>query len=251
MIAHASGRDPAASESRAGCTVEFCGQYFPVTATEPFAIGREGPLGLDDNPYLHRRFLEVVWRDGWWWVCNVGSRLAATTSASDGVVHAWLTPGGRLPLVFREMHLVFTAGPTTYEVIVHTDTPTFLTVPLQASELGATTVGNVPLTVSQRALIVSLAEPLLARQGVSPGELPSSAQAAARLGWTMTQFNRKLDNVCGKFARAGVRGLRGEVGQLATNRRVRLVEYALTTRLVTPADLSLLDGGTDVGTDAS
>ena len=36
---------------------------------------------------------------------------------------------------------------------------------------------------------------------------PSSADAAARLGWTVTKFNRKLDNVCQKLADAGIRGL--------------------------------------------
>jgi hypothetical protein len=71
--------------------------------------------------------------------------------------------------------------------------------------------------------------------------MPSSAEAAARLGWTMTRFNRKLDNVCDKLDRAGVKGLRGGSGGLATNRRARLVEYAVASRLVTAADLDLLD----------
>ena len=38
-----------------------------------------------------------------------------------------------------------------------------------------------------------------------------------------------------------VKGLRGGPKQLATNRRARLVEYAVTSRLVTSADLPLLD----------
>lgn len=72
------------------------------------------------------------------------------------------------------------------------------------------------------------------------GEIPSSAQAAARLGWTMTAFNRKLDNVCDKLDKVGVPGLRGGKGNLATNRRSRLVEYAVATRLVSREDLVLL-----------
>jgi len=74
-----------------------------------------------------------------------------------------------------------------------------------------------------------------------PGQIPSSADAAARLGWKVTKFNRKLDNVCQKLADAGTRGLHGGPGKLASNRKARLVEHALSTRLVTEADLALLD----------
>jgi len=62
-----------------------------------------------------------------------------------------------------------------------------------------------------------------------------------RLHWPITTFNRKLDNVCDKLDRVGVRGLRGGRGNLATNRRLRLVEYAVATRLVSREDLVLLD----------
>jgi hypothetical protein len=72
-------------------------------------------------------------------------------------------------------------------------------------------------------------------------ELPSSAAAAQRLGWSLTRFNRKLDNVCDKLDRQGVPGLRGGVAASATNRRVRLVEYAVASRLITRDDLPLLD----------
>jgi hypothetical protein len=57
----------------------------------------------------------------------------------------------------------------------------------------------------------------------------------------MTTFNRKLDNVCEKLDKIGVDGLRGGRGRLATNRRARLVEYAVATRLVSVDDLALLD----------
>ena len=72
----------------------------------------------------------------------------------------------------------------------------------------------------------------------------SSSAAAARLGWTISKFNRKLDNVCDKLDRMGVQGLRGGPGKLATNRRARLVEYAVTSQVVTRADLPLLDDET-------
>jgi hypothetical protein len=58
-------------------------------------------------------------------------------------------------------------------------------------------------------------------------------------------FNRKLDNVCEKLDKLGVEGLRGGRGKLATNRRARLVEYAVATRLVSTDDLVLLDTADD------
>ena len=95
----------------------------------------------------------------------------------------------------------------------------------------------VTLTTSQRQLVVALAENVLAQPTAGRARVPSSAEAAARLGWSMTTFNRKLDNVCEKLDKLGVEGLRGGRGKLATNRRARLVEYAVATRLVSADDL--------------
>ena len=89
--------------------------------------------------------------------------------------------------------------------------------------------------------MVALAEPFLRRGQGGATQIPSSADAASRLGWKVTKFNRKLDNVCQKLADAGTRGLHGGPGKLASNRKARLVEHALSTRLVTEADLVLLD----------
>ncbi|MNL64390.1 hypothetical protein D3C87_1886000 [compost metagenome] len=84
---------------------------------------------------------------------------------------------------------------------------------------------------------------MLLRDGSGIGVIPTSGAAAKRLGWSITRFNRKLDNVCGKFDTLGVRGLRGDSHGYATNRRVRLVEYAIASHIVTRADLALLDRG--------
>ena len=109
------------------------------------------------------------------------------------------------------------------------------------NDAGDTTIGATHLTPDQRRLIVALAEPRLRGDGRASVVLPSSADAAARLGWTITRFNRKLDNVCQKLQRLGVRGLHGDADRLASNRRSRLVEYAVATRLVSRADLAMLD----------
>ncbi|GIG57800.1 hypothetical protein Lfu02_21720 [Longispora fulva] len=225
-------------------TVEFCGESHPVSAGEPLVIGREGRLTIDDNPYLHRHFLQVGDQASLWWLTNLGSRLTATVADEQGMLQAWLAPGARLPLVFDRTFVWFTAGGTTYEFEIVLDDPLFVPVAPTASDAGRTTIGRMTFTPDQKRLIVALCEQMLRRGTRGAGGIPTSAQAAARLGWQLTRFNRKLDNVCQKLARAGIRGLHGEPGRLAVNRRARLVEYALAARLVEHADLTMLDGST-------
>jgi hypothetical protein len=142
----------------------------------------------------------------------------------------------------------FTAGPTTYDFEVLVDAPAFASVATDPEDdrTGETTVGRVSFTPDQKLLMVALCEGFLTRTYAGSGQIPSSADAAARLGWKVTKFNRKLDNVCQKLADAGTRGLHGGPGKLASNRKARLVEHALSTRLVTEADLVLLDANVGV-----
>lgn len=224
--------------------IEFAGEWVEVQPGTSFTIGRDADLEIDDNQYLHRVFLELNFRDSLWWLSNVGSRLSATVSSAGGAVQSWLSPGASIPVVFEQSTIVFTAGPTTYEISMHTSEPQFsVSSQVKNQTSGETTVMPVSFTPLQKQLIVALAEPMLRRDGVSMSELPSSTLAAERLGWTMSKFNRKLDNVCDKLDRMGVQGLRGGPGKLATNRRARLVEYAVSSNLVTRADLALLDEG--------
>jgi hypothetical protein len=223
--------------------IEFCGETYPVSPDEPMTIGREADVAIDDNPYLHRRFLQVSRRDSLWWLANLGSQLTATVGDPAGLLQAWLAPGASIPLVFERTIVWFTAGPTTYELEVVTEDPPFEPAAMllaEGPEAGSATVGRVSFTPDQRLLVLALCEPVLRRGGREASTIPSSAAAAERLGWALTKFNRKLDNVCDKLTRAGIRGLHGGPRRLATSRRARLVEYALAARLVTRDDLSAL-----------
>lgn len=237
-------------------TVIFCGEEYAVSSDRELTIGRSGDIEIDDNPWLHRTFLVVRNEGGFWWLVNTGSTLTATVADEHGLFQAWLNPGARIPLALNKLLVWFTAGPTTYDFEIHVDTPAFRAVvpsenhaaaaggagsPGDGDAADAATVGRVDLTPDQRLLIVALCEPLLRRNLPGASSVPSSADAAERLGWTLTRFNRKLDNVCQKLADAGTRGLHGGVGKLATNRKARLVEHALSTKLVTDRDLALLD----------
>ena len=229
-----------------GVKVLFCGEEFPAVAGQQLTIGRAVDVEIDDNPYLHRSFLVVLQEGGLWWLSNVGSTLTATVADDKGLFQAWLAPGARIPLAFNRILVWFTAGPTTYDFEISVDNPAFVSVapdPAEQDHSGETTVGRVSFTPDQKLLMVALCEGFLARSYPGTSQIPSSAAAAARIGWTVTRFNRKLDNVCQKLADAGTRGLHGGIGKLASNRKSRLVEHALSTRLVTAHDLVLLDGG--------
>lgn len=231
--AEAIGRQP---------TIEFCGERTLVDR-QPFTIGRDADLVIeDDNRFLHRHFLSLASQQGVSLLANVGSRLTATVADREGRLEAFLAPGAVLPLVFDDTVVRFTAGPTTYELTIHLVEPAFVAGRIDQNDSGDTTVGRVVMTPDQLRLILALAEPALRDRSRAGTTLPSSGDAARRLGWTTTKFNRKLDNVCQKLAAQGVRGLHGDPGRLASHRRARLVEYSLAVRLVTRDDLELIEG---------
>src|SRR5690625_7907541 len=64
-------------------------------------------------------------------------------------MQAWLAPGARIPLVFDETKVIFTAGPTTYDLSVHADSPEFERTVGPDDPVGETTVGSVQLTRSE------------------------------------------------------------------------------------------------------
>ena len=230
-------------------TVLFCGEEFPVTAGRQLTIGRRGEVEIDDNPYLHRIFLVILEQSGLWWLSNAGSTLTATVADDTGLLQAWLAPGARMPLARSRTLVWFTAGPTTYDFEIILNDPAILSVvpdvfehdqPGEPGDCVEMTIGRVSFTPDQKLLVVALCEDSLDCSRPGTSQIPSSAAAAARIGWTVTRFNRKLDNVCQKLADAGTRGLHGGIGRLASNRKSRLVEHALSTRLVTSRDLVLL-----------
>lgn len=221
--------------------VDFCGEIHRIPATGVLTAGREGDLAVDDNPFLHRRFLELGFVGEIVWLSNVGSAITATVADADGLVQSWVAPGARLPLVFPRSVVWFTAGPTTYELDVVVDRAPFVASISTEVSAGETTIGRVSFTPDQRLLVLALAEDVLRRGNRGAGAIPPSSRAAERLGWTITKFNRKLDNVCEKLSRLGIRGLVTDGAHAASNRRARLVEYALAARLITVDDLEYLD----------
>ncbi|HMR48834.1 MAG TPA: hypothetical protein PKE40_06120 [Arachnia sp.] len=221
--------------------VDMAGECYTLVPGDEFTMGRVGDLIIDDNPYLHRNFLQLSYAEGFWWLANVGSRSTAQLSDSAGLSRSTLTPGAKMPLVFGCTIVTFSAGPYCYELSLTTDDPAYEPAIAEPATNGDTTIGATVFTDSQLLAILALAEPLLRRSGTGAWQVPTAVQAARRLGWTQTRFNRKLDNVCDKLDRAGVRGLKGRPGKQALGRRSVLAEYAVNSRLVTAENLPALD----------
>lgn len=219
--------------------VSFAGEAFEVGADQPFVIGRVGDLAIPDNQHLHRRFLEIRREHDLWWLSNLGNHLVANLIDNSSGLRAWLQPGSRLPIVFASSTVTFIAGPTAYELEITSDAPAFTLDAGDELSEATVTVGRLRLTDDQRLLLLALCERTLRNpaQGI---QVPSSAEAAARLNWEITKFNRKLDNVCSRLASSGVRGLHGSAGNLASGRKTRLIEHVLSTGLVTVGELLLL-----------
>ena len=221
--------------------VEFLGEEYPVGREQAFSFGRAADLVVDDNRHLHRRLGQFDFADGMWWLHNVGSAVTIEVLDRNSPSRLTLAPGATMALVFEEAALRFQAGATSYELTVDVPlSPPPVELAIQGDGAPTVTGAELSFTPDQLRCVLALAEPRLRDPSVV--EIPTNRAAAARLGWKLTKFNRKLDNVCTKVGRAGVSGLHGAAGALATRRRERLVEFAVAAGLVSAEDLALLDG---------
>lgn len=224
--------------------VDFVGDLRDLGPDEVLTFGREADLTLDeDNQYLHRLLGRIEHRQGVWWLINTGSRVPLVVQDLTSRSQVTLAPGREMAMTFPNAAVQFQAGRSNYEfeVSIGVENDSLLADLDDLAEDGATIgIGDLPLTEDQRRLIVVLAEATLRSSSVEIN-LPTNRAAAHRLGWTITRFNRKLDNVCERLSKAGVSGLRGGVGALATDRRTTLVDHAIQSGLVTVDHLELLE----------
>jgi hypothetical protein len=226
-------------------TVEYCGEWTAAPAGTDFRIGRRGNVVIDDDAVVPDTVATLTSDSrGVWSIQNATADIVVTVVDATGRFSSRVLPGLCVPLVFERQHLIFRIASTTYDLTVDVSQPLFTTTAHRPSDDAddATWPSELPVfTESQRVAILALAEPALRSERRGVGTIPTSVAAAGRLGWTVTRFNRKLDNICDKLDRFGVAGLRGGVGRYATSRRLRLVEYAVGSGIVTLADLALLD----------
>lgn len=212
--------------------LDFAGMEFSVEPGDDLTFGRLADVSIDDNPHLHRVLGRFTHRTSLWWLVNEGRHIALDVLDLATRSSVVVAPGGSVPLTFSSCRIKFEASITSYELLV--DVPALIDSEIPTAgghivEAGEDTVSahDVPMTEDQRALVVSVSQPVLAGR-----TMPTSRELAESLGWSQSKFERKLDNVCQKLSRLGVRGLHGGQGKAAKDRKTRLAEYAIETGLV-------------------
>ncbi len=224
--------------------LEFCGEDHRLDPGDSLTFGRDGDLVIDENPYLHRRLGRFSDRDGVWWLDNLGSSIGMTVRDLGGPNTATVGPGSSLAIAHGEFAISFAAGPPRYELAGGLERHEWATDLLGEDGLDGTRTldwGRVELNPDQKLLLVAMCEERLRNPSALDLPVPANRQRAARLGWTVTKFNRKLDHLCEKLHRAGVPDVHGGLGASAVDRRRRVVDHAIAAGLVTADDLELLD----------
>ncbi len=223
--------------------LDFLGGVSILGPGDDLRFGRSADLVIDDNPFMHRVVGRFVHREGVWWLQNHGTRLRLELLDSDTGALLEAAPGQQIPVLGTSFVVRFSAGPTSYEIGgERTGTP--LQVDAEGEVVGTETIdfGSIPLSPEQHLVIVAMYESRLRVGGIE-----GNTVIAQRLGWPVTKFNRKLDTICDKLTRAGVRGIKGSNNSQAEGRREALVSYAVRVGLVGPNDLDLLRASAAAG----
>lgn len=220
--------------------VDFLGEVRELAEGDDLTFGRAADLVIDENQFMHRLVGRFVCREDVWWLQNLGTRSRLEVLDVESGTLSELAPGQQLPVVARRFTVRFTAGPTTYE-LEGSRSGEALRADATGDVVGTATVdfGDVPLSPEQHLLVVALFESKL-----RTGRIEGGSVMAGRLGWSANKFNRKLDVVCEKLHRAGVPGVKGELGLSADGRRETVLSWALSNGVVTRNDLALVRAAT-------
>lgn len=222
--------------------IAFAGEMKRLEPSTELTFGRAADIEIDTNQHLHRRLGRFSFREGSWWLSNVGSAIALDICDASSPSKMTITPGTAAPIPFAANLIRFHAGQSSYELevrLILADRVEAIDDPSAGTP--TITAARVPLNHEQLLLLVALAEPRLRHRGAPSSEIPPNRVVTTRLGWSTTKFNRKLDNLCAKFDKLGVSGLKGDLGGLASKRRERLVDHIVTVGIVEPRHLELLD----------
>ncbi len=219
-------------------------ETYRLAPDESLTFGRAAKAVVDaDNPHMHRVVGRIYFDGRCWWLHNAARHMPMSMVGDDDRSKT-LPAGTAEPFTTAEGVIRFYAGATGYEMAWELERP--LSPPdLEAGshEVDVITAdfGNVRLSADQRRMMTIMAEPQLREPG-RPPQIPTNAEIASSCGWTLKQFDRKLDYLCRRLADSGVPGLRGHPGAEAANRRERLVRHVLDNGLITTDDLDLVDG---------
>lgn len=207
-------------------------------------FGRSGDIELDEaNQYMHRIVGTFFDQDNVWWLANKSRHGNLTLVGNTGRLTR-LPPEAVSAITEQSGVLRFDAGPSTYELGWTLPGQEPLMPPVADDEvdpsMATTQFGIVPLNEEQRMLLTALAERSILDSSVPTSDLPANASVAHRLGWSAKKLDRKLDYLCARLSAEGVRGLRGEKGFEAIDRRSRLVDHVISSGMIGAADVALL-----------
>lgn len=207
-------------------------------------FGRSGDIEVDEaNQYMHRIVGTFFDQDNVWWLANKSRHGQLTLVGNTGRLTR-LPPEAVSAVTEQSGVLRFDAGPTTYEIGWTLPGKEPLMPPVVDDEGSLSMVtsqfGIVPLNEEQRLLLAALAERCILDTSASTADLPANASVAHRLGWSAKKLDRKLDYLCARLSSEGVRGLRGEKGFEAIDRRSRLVEHVMSSGMISEADVEVL-----------
>lgn len=207
-------------------------------------FGRSGDIELDEaNQYMHRIVGTFFDQDNVWWLANKSRHGNLTLVGNTGRLTR-LPPEAVSAITEPTGVLRFDAGPSTYELgwTLPGQEPLMPPVVDDDGDLSMATsqFGIVPLNDEQRMLLAALAERSVLDSTVSTSDLPANASVAHRLGWSAKKLDRKLDYLCARLSAEGVRGLRGEKGFEAIDRRSRLVEHVISSGMIGQSDVEAL-----------
>lgn len=230
-------------EHPADLEVTFIDELHPVAHSGQLTFGRDADISVDDaNVYMHRRVGSFVKHDDTWWIRNDGRTIELVVVTDTGA-RISLDPGAAQALTGTSGRVRFDAGGLTYELeysLHHpAGPPSTETAELTRGE--TLEFGALSLNDEQRLMLVALAEPQLRDPAAENHEMPTNAEVAHRLGWSLRKFDRKLDYICRRLDAQGVRGVRGRQGDQATDRRRVVVDHVLRSGLISADDLSHLD----------
>ncbi|HEU5266691.1 MAG TPA: hypothetical protein VFU35_08315 [Jatrophihabitans sp.] len=210
-------------------------RVYSLAAGESVTFGRspECDICLDEaDPAISRLAGRVSDEDGRWWLVNVSASRALGVVDEFGLRS--VLPPGRRTLLDGRCRILVDGVHRTHEIAVAAPSrPVPEAAPSAAGE--PTVIGEkVLVNDADRAALVALFAGYL-EEGARYDPNPKSyAAAAARLGWPRTTLVKRIEYLRARLSAAGVPNLTG------WNALNHLAEYALTTGVITRADLAML-----------
>lgn len=198
-----------------------------VQPADVFTFGRQADLVVDQhNRHLHRILGSFHCDEGSWTLTNHGRSISLVMTDHSSGSFIRVTPGTAVPIPFAESSVQFSAGRANYRLSIRTAEPPASTIQQRAHSGTVTaTTSSLVFNEEQLQLLEALAS-CRADGPITTADLPSSRQMAQMLGWSLSKFNRKLDRVCERLAKAGIPDLAGDTATSATERRLVLANYA-------------------------